>query len=679
MSDRGSRSPKERASNERGTKVPKAPETRQRRISRAEREAKRQRQIRLGIGITAVALLAVLIGFATWDYVIKPRQVLATVDGTRIRREDYWKFRKFELYQQMAQYSQFSQMVGDQQQAQQYSSLALQAQTQMNDVWGSTSVNDATLQQMIDNIIYVQSLDDFNLTITDEELELWTLNQFAPSETPLIEPTVTPTFVPERAAWATQTTEALTPTVDVAPTESADSLTPIGGASPSADESPAASPEIATTEVASPIASPMASPEIGGATPIVEASPVVTMEPTPTMSAEQARTSAETEWQSYQTSVLSQAEMSVEDYYRLSARPQLAQQKIQAVITEEIGQTADQIHARHILVATEELANQLYSDITGGVVDFVTAAAQSSTDTSTAPNGGDLGWFSRGVMVAPFEEVAFATPAGSVAPPVQSPFGWHIIEVLETQDDRALTDDQISQLQSSAMQNWLTEQQQRLSISSVMAPTPTPASSSFVPPIDAPPVPTEAPVIPTVEFATPEASPIVTEEATPIADMQATPAASPVATEPVAPVASPVMTEEATPVASPVVTEEAAPVASPVVTEETTPVASPAVTEEASPVASPAVTQQATPVASPIATPLATPVATQAASSATVVVVATPAPDSTPVTGVSTPEDCYEASPVASPFASPMASPYASPSASPMATPSASPVPCATP
>jgi len=379
------------------------------------------------------------------------------------------------------------------------------------------------------------------------------------------------------------------------------------------------------------------------------------MEPTPTISAEQARTSAETEWRSYQTSVLSQAEMSVDDYYRLSARPQLAQQKIQAVITDEIGQTADQIHARHILVATEELANQLYSDITGGVIDFVTAAAQSSADTSTAPNGGDLGWFSRGVMVPPFEEVAFATPAGSVAPPVQSPFGWHIIEVLETQDDRALTDDQISQLQSSAMQNWLTEQHQRLSISSVMAPTPTPASSSFVPPIDAPPVPTEAPVIPTVEFASPEASPIVTEEATPIADTQATPVASPVATEPMAPAASPIVTEEATPVASPVVTQQAAPVASPAATQPATPVASPVVTQQA--------------------TPEATPQPTQAASSATVVAVASPAPDSTAVTGVSTPDNCYEASPAASPFASPVASPHASP----MASPSASPVPCATP
>ncbi|MEZ4624499.1 MAG: SurA N-terminal domain-containing protein [Thermomicrobiales bacterium] len=219
-----------------------------------KREAKRQKQLRWGVGLAAVAVLAVLLGFATWDYIVKPRQVLATVDGTRIRREDYWKFRRLELYQQMSQYSQYSQLVSDQSQAQQYQSLALQAQAQFDTVWGSTDVNDSTLQQMIDNQIYVDGLEDFGLTITDEELERWTLNQFAPAEMPLIEPTVTPTYVPERAQWATETAEALIPTTEISPTVTAGASTPIGGATPVTQASPIT--DMGTD--ASPVASPEA-------------------------------------------------------------------------------------------------------------------------------------------------------------------------------------------------------------------------------------------------------------------------------------------------------------------------------------------------------------------------------------------------------------------------------------
>jgi parvulin-like peptidyl-prolyl isomerase len=694
MSDRGSRSKKERASNEKGTHVPKQSEARQRRISRAEKDAKRQKQLRLGVGLAAVAVLAVLIGFATWDYVIKPRQVLATVDGTRIRRDDYWKFRKLELYQQMSQYSQYSQLVSDQQQAQQYQSLAFQAQSQLDAVWGSTDVNDATLQQMVDNQIYVQNLDTFGLSISDDELETWTLNQFAPADVPLIEPTVTPTFVPERAEWATQTAEALMPTSVASPTASASSSTPIGDASPIVEngETPVASP--ASQTGAGSQASPAASPELpgaNGATPIGEASPVVTMEPTPTLSAEQAVSTAESSWAAYQTTVLDQANMSVDDYYRLSARPQLAQQKIRDVLTADIGQTADQVHARHILVATEELAQQLYSDISNGTQDFATVAAQSSTDTATAPNGGDLGWFPRGVMVDVFEETAFNTPAGQVAAPVQSEFGWHIIEVIETQAGRALTEDQISQLQQSTVQNWLSDQQQSMSISSVMAPTPTPASSSFVPPIDAPPVPTESGIPEmTFEAATPEASPIEPTHGTPVASPAASsPEASPMASPPAS------ATLPGTPMASPAastvaVDVVASPAASPIaaIATSTTVTSTPAASPMATPAASPIASVTAPSVASPEATatvptsstPIAVIPAVPGATTAAVVTNATPAPV-VPTHKAATPEstavECDEASPVASPIGSPIASPWASPNASPIASPIASPTACA--
>jgi len=622
--------------------VPRLAADRPRRISRREREAKRQRQIRIGVGLAAAAVIAILLGFGAYDYVIKPRQVLATVDGTRIRREDYWRYRSLELYNQMAQYSQFAQMVQDPSQQQQYQSLALQAQQEFNDTWGSTDVNDSTLQQMIDNVIYVQSLDEFGITITDEEARQWALNQFAPPEAPLIEPTVTPTFVPQRAEWATATAEAMTQPVEtITPVPEGGSpeaaASPIGMASPQAspivsgspvaspagEVAPAATPDFATPlaestpAVATPAiaASPIAATPIGAspvaATPITNvatpigspaASPEASPSPTPTIGPEQALSTAEAGFDAYQNNVLDEVHMSTDDYLRLYARPQLARQKVRDALTANIGQTADQIHAQHILVATEELANQLYQDVTTGGQDFDTVAQQSSTDTSTAGNGGDLGWFPRGVMVAPFEEAAFATAPGQIHPPVQTEFGWHIIRVIETEPNRALTDDQISQLQDSTVNKWLEQRREEVSISSVMAPTPTPVTQQFVPPVDAPAPP--APTEPIIEEPTPAASPVA-PGASPVA---ATPVVSAATPEAAAPIASPVI---ATPVASPIVE---APAASPVVTEAATPVASP-MTEPVAPVeATPEGTPQASPMASPMASPAASPIASPVSS-----------------------------------------------------------------
>jgi peptidyl-prolyl cis-trans isomerase D len=61
--------------------------------------------------------------------------------------------------------------------------------------------------------------------------------------------------------------------------------------------------------------------------------------------------------------------------------------------------------------------------------DFATLAKQHSEDTATAEQGGDLGYFPRGQMVAPFEEAAFSLPVGQLSDLVRTPFGWHIIRV----------------------------------------------------------------------------------------------------------------------------------------------------------------------------------------------------------------------------------------------------------
>lgn len=87
-------------------------------------------------------------------------------------------------------------------------------------------------------------------------------------------------------------------------------------------------------------------------------------------------------------------------------------------------------NAAHILVATEEEAKALKTEIDGGA-DFADLAKQHSSDGAAA-NGGDLGWFSEGMMVQPFQDAVFGMTVGGVSDPVQTQFGWHLIQLKET-------------------------------------------------------------------------------------------------------------------------------------------------------------------------------------------------------------------------------------------------------
>ena len=93
---------------------------------------------------------------------------------------------------------------------------------------------------------------------------------------------------------------------------------------------------------------------------------------------------------------------------------------------------AKEFHAAHILVPTEDEAKAVKTELDGGA-DFATVAKEKSTGPS-GPNGGDLGWFSAGMMVKPFEDAVMALAVGKVSDPVQTEFGWHVIKLYETRD-----------------------------------------------------------------------------------------------------------------------------------------------------------------------------------------------------------------------------------------------------
>jgi peptidyl-prolyl cis-trans isomerase C len=87
----------------------------------------------------------------------------------------------------------------------------------------------------------------------------------------------------------------------------------------------------------------------------------------------------------------------------------------------------EEVHARHILVPTEEEAKAILAQLKAGA-DFATLAKEKSKDPGAA-EGGDLGYFTREQMVPEFAEVAFKLGKGQLSDPVKTQFGWHIIKV----------------------------------------------------------------------------------------------------------------------------------------------------------------------------------------------------------------------------------------------------------
>jgi peptidyl-prolyl cis-trans isomerase C len=112
-----------------------------------------------------------------------------------------------------------------------------------------------------------------------------------------------------------------------------------------------------------------------------------------------------------------------------NASTEAAMRKIYDDATKQM-KPEEEVHARHILVETEEEAKTLQEELQKGA-DFAELAKSKSKDPGAAAEGGDLGFFSKDQMVPEFAEAAFKLEKGQTSDPVKSPFGWHIIRVDE--------------------------------------------------------------------------------------------------------------------------------------------------------------------------------------------------------------------------------------------------------
>jgi peptidyl-prolyl cis-trans isomerase C len=119
-----------------------------------------------------------------------------------------------------------------------------------------------------------------------------------------------------------------------------------------------------------------------------------------------------------------------------------------------------QIHAAHILVKDEALAKKLREQLDREPEKFEELAKANSVDTATAARGGDLGFFGQGRMVAEFERAAFALEKpGDISPVIQTPFGFHIIKLIERKDGPSKPFDEVKDRIRVAMLNQRRQEQ----------------------------------------------------------------------------------------------------------------------------------------------------------------------------------------------------------------------------
>lgn len=146
------------------------------------------------------------------------------------------------------------------------------------------------------------------------------------------------------------------------------------------------------------------------------------------------------------------AEMQIvaETYVHRAVQPKITDAKVKARYDELAAKykPQDEVRARHILVKTEDAANDIIKQLKGGA-DFAKLATEKSEDKGSAKQGGDLGYFTKDAMVKPFADAAFDMKPGEVSDkPVKTEFGYHVIKV---EDKRKSSAPQLAEVKDQIM------------------------------------------------------------------------------------------------------------------------------------------------------------------------------------------------------------------------------------
>ena len=386
-------------------------------VARAEREAELQRKVLIGLGVVGLLILFVLLVGLARIYVLIPRQPVAVVEGVNISTVDYRKrvlYEQFFVDQQIAQLEAQLEQIGsafpDNLELQ--NSLQVQTQQQIDQLkLQKSEIARGVLEMVIEEELVRQEAARRGIEVSEAEVTEAYQTMAANRAGGLIQANADATVTARAAAnqSATATAQNFTPT-----------------------------PTLSATTAATAAVTSLPSP-----TPL----------PTPTFNivSGDALTQAVADWEKTFQEAANMTPVDLRQVIYLA----LLREKLQQAVGAEAGTVALQTHARHILVETEDEALAVKSRLAAGE-SFENLALELSQDPGSASTGGDLGWFGPDDMVPSFGEAAFSQEIGVVGDPVESQFGWHLIEVLE-RGERELEGTALIRAQRAAYNTWLTK------------------------------------------------------------------------------------------------------------------------------------------------------------------------------------------------------------------------------
>lgn len=388
---------------------------------------KEQRQKRIIIIATAAVLVVVLglVGYGVFELrYLQPKQTVVEVESRTVNVTEFKervRYQRFQMINQAIQMVQMQQSMGQNPQVAGYFQQQLmQIYQQLNQ---PNSIGQQVVNSLRDELIILEEAEKRGIELSEEEFEqeLQGIFGYYPEGTPTPQPTWTP------LATSTLTSQQLTLVPD----------TPTPTASEEGDDGPTPTPTTAPESSSDPTATPMIQPT------------------------EYTFDLYQENYQQWIDNLKSEADIS-EDTFRRLVRIYLIRDRVRDEVTADVERTQEQVWARHILVEDEETAQEVLSKLDEGQ-SFADLAAEYSSDSGNKDRGGSLGWFARGSMVPAFEESAFALDVGDISEPVETQFGWHVIQVLG-HEERPVSQNAYQQMKEQAFTDWLAEKREEYQV-----------------------------------------------------------------------------------------------------------------------------------------------------------------------------------------------------------------------